>query len=140
VSMRTAYSCFGVAALLFVAVAIVNARPTRQQIGTLNGTLLDPQGAALQNAEIQLRFNYVNNRMFWDGRSDTKIFKKPRKASQLIITDSAGQFSAQLPPGNWDVFAFHDGYAPTCTIVLIQADQPTQVELRSPGMAAMSME
>ena len=136
-SMRTAYSCFAVAALLFVAVAIVNARPTRQEIGALNGTLLDPQGAALPNAKIQFRFNYVDDRMSWDGR---RGIKPKRKASPVVLTDTAGQFSVKLPLGNWDVFAFRDGYAPTCTIVLIQSDHATQVELRFPRMAAMSIQ
>ena len=139
-SLRTAYSYLGVAALILVAVTILNGRPTGQEMGTLNGTLLDPQGAAFPNAEIQLRFNYVNDRMFWDGVSGIKPFKKPRKGSLVIVTDTAGRFSAKLPPGNWDVFAFRDGYAPTCTIVLIQPDHTTPVELRFPRVAAMSIQ
>jgi hypothetical protein len=139
VSLRTAYSCFGVAALILVAVTILNGKPAGQETGTLNGILLDPQGAALPNAKIQFRFNYVDDRMSWDGRRGIKP-KKPRKASLVVVTDTAGRFSVKLPFGNWDVFAFRDGYAPTCTIVLIQSDHATQVELRFPRMAAMSIQ
>jgi hypothetical protein len=139
VSLRTAYSCFGVAALIFVVVAFANARPTRQEIGTLNGTLLDPQGAAVANAGIELRWNYVGAEMCWNAPHCGKT-EKPRKRFLRVGTNMAGQFSAHLPPGNWDVFAFRDGYAPTCTIVLIQPGQGTPVELRFSGMAAMSVQ
>ena len=138
-SLRTAYSRFGVAALIFVVVALANAGPTRQEIGTLNGTLFDPQGAAVAKAGIELRWNYVGNEMCWNAPHCGKT-EKPGKRSLVIITDTEGRFSAQLLPGNWDVFAFHDGYAPTCTIVLIRPDQATPVELRFPGMAAMSVQ
>ena len=139
-SLRTARSYFGVAALIFVAATILNGKPRAQEIGALDGVLLDPQGAALQNAQIQLRFNNVDDRMFWGGRSSVKPLKKPRKASLVVVTDTAGRFSAKLPVGNWDVFAFRDGFAPTCTIVLIQSDQPTQIELRFPRVAGMSIQ
>jgi hypothetical protein len=51
----------------------------------------------------------------------------------------AGEFSVKLPPGDWHVFAYHDGFATTCTVVFIEPGKVITAKLRFPGYAAMSM-
>jgi hypothetical protein len=43
-----------------------------EQLGTVKGTLLDPQGAAIQNANIELCWNYLDNSMPWNQWSSPK--------------------------------------------------------------------
>jgi hypothetical protein len=105
----------------------------------LNGTLVDPQGAAIPNSIIELRWNYLDTRMSWDGVLPKKE-KQPRKKMLRVNTDSAGRFSVTLLPGNWDVFAYRDGFAPTCTIALIQPGKTTSIDLRFSRFAAMSIQ
>jgi hypothetical protein len=101
-----------------------------QQGGTVNGTLVDPQGATVSNARIELRWNYVI-----PGKQ-----KPRRKTSLQVTTDDAGRFAASLPPGNWDVFAYSDGFAPTCTIVLVESGKTTAVDLRFPSYAPLALD
>ncbi|HXT76479.1 MAG TPA: carboxypeptidase-like regulatory domain-containing protein [Candidatus Eisenbacteria bacterium] len=101
-----------------------------QQGGTVNRTLVDPQGATVSNAHIELRWNYVS-----PGKQ-----KPRRKTSLQVTTDGAGRFSASLAPGNWDVFAYSDGFAPTCTIVLVESGKTTAVDLRFPNYAPMALD
>jgi hypothetical protein len=110
-----------------------------QQSGTLTGTLLDPQGTAVANFDVQLRWNYLDNRVSTNSVHSKKE-KQPHKKFLRVSTDSTGQFTATLPPGSWDVLAFADGFAPTCTIVLIKAGQATSITLRFPGHSAMSVQ
>jgi hypothetical protein len=110
-----------------------------QEAGTLNGTLVDPQGAAVPNSVIELRWNYLDNRMSWDG-ARPKREKQPRKKMLRVNTDSAGRFSVALLPGNWDVFVYRDGFAPTCTIALIEPGKTTSIDFHFPGLAGMSVQ
>ena len=45
----------------------------------------------------------------------------------------AGEFSVKLPPGNWDVFAYHDGFAPTCTVAFIEPGKVTAGQNKMDG-------
>jgi hypothetical protein len=66
--------------------------------------------------------------------------KQSRKKMLRVSTDSAGRFSVTLLPGNWDVFAYRDGFAPTCAITLIQPGKTTSIDLRFSRFAAMSIQ
>lgn len=102
------------------------------QPGTLSGTVLDPQGAAVSNVSIEVRWNDVNH--------GTGLEKGPRSKTLKVKTNSAGEFSVNLQPGDWDVFAYLDGFAPTCTVVLIEPGKTTNTKLRLPAYAAMSIQ
>jgi Carboxypeptidase regulatory-like domain len=92
------------------------------QGGTLTGTVVDPQGAAVQNVYIELRWNDVG--------SNSYVKQRPRKKHLATSTNSAGQFSVRLSPGDYDVFAYLDGFAPTCAVVAIFPGETAIVNLR----------
>jgi len=121
------------AALIFVSAILFSGSVVAQEMGTLNGTLSDPEGASLPNAYIQLRWNYVDSRMNWDGQSRLKKEKQPRRRVLRVSTNSAGRFSASLLPGTCDVFAFSDGFVPTRTAASIRPGETTSINLRFPN-------
>jgi Carboxypeptidase regulatory-like domain len=124
---------------LLIFSVILEAAALGQGLGTLSGSVVDPQGAAVSNSTVELRWNYVDNRMSWNG-ARPKVQKQRHNKTRQVSTDMAGRFSVALPEGNWDVFAYRDGFAPTCTIVLIESGKATKVELRFPKLAAMSVQ
>jgi len=128
------------AALIFVSAIFLSGSVVAQETGTLNGTLSDPEGASFPNAHIQLRWNYMDYRMNWNGQSSLKKEKQPHKKALRVSTDSAGRFSVNLLPGTWDIFAFSDGFVPTCTAVSIQPGETTSINLRFPGHTATHLE
>jgi hypothetical protein len=129
----------GVALILVIALIGSSGAPVAQEMATLTGTLSDPQGAVVANANIDLRWNYLDNLMSWDAVRHKKQ-KQPRKKVLKVSTDNEGRFSVTLLPGNWDVFAYRDGFAPICTIVLIEAGKTTSINLHFPRFAAMSVQ
>jgi hypothetical protein len=129
--LRRPNSCGIFAGFIFVTVLVVNGTLGAVQPGTLKGILLDPQGAAVPNAVIELRWNDVNQ--------GAGAKKAPRSKTLQVRTDTAGQFSVQLAPGDWDVFAYLNGFAPTCAVVRIDAGATTSASLRFPALAPMSL-
>lgn len=121
--------------LMFVLCSTLAA----QETGVLTGTMSDPQGARISNSAITLRWNYIGNRMSWNGRKPPRE-KRPRKKFLEVITDGAGQFSIKLLSGNWDVLAYRDGFAPTCAIVIVEAGKTANIDLRFPQMAPMPVQ
>jgi hypothetical protein len=137
---RKAVQAHTFAAISFLFAAMfLGAAAVAQETGTLNGTLLDDQGAAVPNSLIELRWNYLDNRMHWNGATLPKP-KQPRKRLLRAHTDRAGNFSLQLLAGNWDVVAYRDGFAPACAIALIQANETSTVELRFPQRSAIPIQ
>jgi hypothetical protein len=124
---------------LLVFCVVLNAPGLGQELGTLTGSLVDPQGAAVANSIIELRRNYVDNRMSWNGARPKKQ-KQPHNKTRQVSTDMSGQFAVALPEGNWDIFAYRDGFAPTCTIALVESGKTTKVELRFPTVTANSIQ
>lgn len=107
--------------------------------GTLKGTILDPQGAAAPGVGIELRWNSASTDMCWTAPHCPKR-RIPRQKFLRLSTDRAGAFSVDLPPGYWDVFAYHDGLAPTCTIVYVTSGEATDIELRLPKNAGTAIQ
>ena len=127
--------------VLAVVVAGFNSSSFAQQVGSVSGTVSDPQGARMPNVRIQLRWNTRQD----SGGVITGKLKGPRKTWRPrkewlhVNTDSAGQFSIEAPVGNWDVFAYLDGFAPSCTVVSVEAEKTIKVELRL-AFAPMSLD
>jgi hypothetical protein len=127
--------------LTVVCVVGLNSSSFAQAVGSLRGTLSDPQGAALPNVHIQLRWN---PRQSSGGVTTGKLKPppkewRPRKKWLQVDTDSTGEFSAELPAGNWDMFAYLDGFAPACRVVSVEADKTIKVELNL-AFAPMSVD
>jgi hypothetical protein len=112
--------------ILFAAISL-SGTVMAQDRGTLKGTMVDPQGAAVPNVYIELRWNDVG--------SNSYVKKRSRKKHLQTSTDSAGQFSLRLSPDDYDVFAYLDGLAPTCAVVAIFPGETAIVNLRFPQIA-----
>jgi hypothetical protein len=110
------------ALLLLVATVFASVSVVAQQLGTLTGTLTDPQGAAVANNIVELRWNDVGS----------AGYRHKRRAKKHITTstDSAGKFTLSLYPGDYDVFAYRDGFAPICTVVFVEPTETKSVDLR----------
>ena len=124
---RTVVSQLNLALLLLLATALARVSVVAQQVGTLAGTLADPQGAAVANSVVELRWNEVG----WAENRHQRRAKKHITTS----TDSAGKFSVSLYPGDYDVFAYRDGFAPICTVVFIESAETKTIDLRFLTMA-----
>jgi hypothetical protein len=137
--LRTGSACISMIAVVLVAAMILSTSAVAQGAGVLNGTLVDPQGAAISKAEISLCWSHTDNDMKWNGVGAEKQ-KPPHKRLLRIVTDSAGRYSVKLPPGNWDIYAYRDGFAPTCAIALVELGKTTIVNLQFSRYAAMSVQ
>lgn len=126
-----------------VLVAFTTCATVRaQEMGKLEGTLLAPDRTAMANFAVHLRWNNTPD----SGGVTTGKLKRPHEKRQphdkwlVLDTDISGRFSTELPAGNWDVFVYIDGYAPTCTIAPIEKGKTTTIDLRLPNYAPMSIE
>lgn len=81
-----------------------------QDNGILTGSVIDPTGVAVPNSPVTLRWNDLGAPMSWNGVPGKR--KRPHKTELTVFTDSVGRLSVPLLPGAWDVFAYHDGFAP----------------------------
>jgi Carboxypeptidase regulatory-like domain len=124
---RTVVSQLNLALLLLVAATLASISVVAQQAGTLTGTLTDPQGAAVANNVVELRWNDV-------GPAEYRPKRRPKKHI-TTITDSAGKFSVSLFPGDYDIFVYRDGFAPICTVVLVENAESKSIDLRFPALA-----
>jgi hypothetical protein len=118
---------------------VVGVVALAQETGTLMGVVFDPQGAAVPGIEVELRWNDAGGEVCWTAPNCPKA-KKPRIKSVHVTTGTDGKFSAKVPAGNWDVFAYHDGFVPTCTMVSVEAEKTTNIELRLPRYVATSIQ
>jgi hypothetical protein len=118
---------------------MVSAGAGALETGTLTGVVFDPQGATGPNSEVELRWNDATGEMCWTAPNCPKA-KKPRIKSVHVTTGTDGKFTAKVPAGNWDVFAYHDGFVPTCTTVSVEAEKTTNIELRLPRYVVTSIQ
>jgi len=116
------------AGVILLATMLIHTPRAAEQPGTLRGTLLDPQGAAVPKVDVEPRWN--------DASQNSAKEKKPRYKNVTTKSDMAGELSLKLPPGDGDVFAYHDGFA---TTVFIETGKVIAAKLRFPGYAAMSI-
>jgi hypothetical protein len=138
-TLRTGSAYIFIFAVVLVTAMILISSAVAQGTGVLNGTLVDPQGAAISKVEISLRWNHTDNDMKWNGAGAEKQ-TPPRKRLLRVVTDSAGRYSVKLPPGNWDIFAYRDGFAPACAIALVELGKTTIVNLQFSRYATMSVQ
>ena len=124
--------------MILIGLAVSGRGSVPQMKGTLNGTLLDPTGAVISSTIVRLRWNDLGNEMSWDGVK--REHKTPKKKEMAVYTDTVGHFSVELIPGAWDVFAYRDGFVPTCTVVYVEPGKSTAVELRYPRLVRTTLE
>jgi hypothetical protein len=131
-----------IAWVAFAATISICGNVRAQEMGRLSGILLDPQGAAMAKFPVHLR---LNNRPEAGGIVTGKVKSheqrsRPRSRWLDTATDDAGQFSIEVPPGDWDVFVYGDGFAPICTVVLVESGKTEKIELRFSRYAPMSLQ
>jgi hypothetical protein len=119
-----------IGALVLSASVVSGAFLMAQERGTLSGQVLDPTGAAMANSLVSLRWNDIGEEMCWSNCGKRKKRKTPHKKEFTVQTDSAGRFGVYLFPGWWDVFAYSDGFVPTCRVVGVEPGKTTDIEIR----------
>ena len=85
------FSHFCVTALLIIGLSLIAAAQTTQRKTVLTGKVLDPNRAAIPNADIWISGNAV-----------------PAAAA---VTDGNGEFTVLLAPGEYQIRAMADGFA-----------------------------
>ena len=109
--------------VLLTVLAMVLITPCSSSVakanGTLRGVVRDPAGAVVADATVLVQY--------WE-RKDGSLSRPIPLMEPLILTDSQGRFSVQLPPGVYDVFISFPVFAPTAQEVRIEADKETVVE------------
>jgi hypothetical protein len=113
-----------------LAVGLIGLSAMAQE-GMLTGTVFDPQGAAVAHNVVDLRWNDVG--------TNANTPKRKARTHITTTTDSAGHFQLRLDEGDYDVFAYRDGFAPVCTVVSIEPNSTKNVELRFPALAPQPM-
>ena len=90
--------------------------------GTLSGTVMDEQGAAIPNGRVIAH---------WDsaGLDDVKENIGMRD-DKIATTDSTGHFSLELPPGVYDVFVAAPGFSPHCEKLTLKTQETHRYEVR----------
>jgi hypothetical protein len=94
--------------LLLLALA-----PSFAHAGTLSGTVVDPAGAVIPNAQVVVRWDSLGLDDVKDNLGTTDI--------KTAATDTTGHFSVTLPPGVYDIFVSADGFSPRCEKITITA-------------------
>jgi Carboxypeptidase regulatory-like domain len=89
---------------------------------TLSGTVRDSEGAVIANAHVLVH---------WDP-SGSNYLKDNLGIKQDITatTDSAGQFSVELPPGFYDVFVTAMAFTPHCDKVRLKGTEARTYEVK----------
>jgi hypothetical protein len=107
--MRTLNKCcLLIFATLFAAVTVFSQTPT----GSINGHVVDPNGAGVQNATVTLKENATNREI-------------------TIQTNDQGFYEARnLPPGSYTVQVQQTGFAPaTVENVVVQTGQVAKTDI-----------
>ena len=93
-------------AILVLIVVFFLATPVSAQT-RLNGVVTDSEGAAISGAHILIH---------WDPSGSTVglTTNVGIKQDLVVVTDASGRFSAELPPGFYDVFASAMAFSPDC--------------------------
>jgi len=92
---------------------IVNA-----QSGTLNGTVLDSEGAAVASAYVLVHHDVSGSRDMESRQDITRT------------TDTRGRSRAQLQPGFYDVCFMATGFTPQCQKVLLKPKETVDRTVR----------
>jgi hypothetical protein len=104
--------------LLAAAITAAAAPPSK-----LNGMITDSEGAAIDRAQIMVR---------WDSSGSSVGLKTNVGTSKdvRLETDAMGRFTSELPPGFYDIFVSADGFSPQCHKIRLNAGQTTNYNAR----------
>ena len=89
---------------------------------TITITVVDPQGAALPNAYVVVR---------WDPVSPTESKSNTHeKQNTTATTDSYGRFSVELGEGIYDVFVTAAGFFPHCDKIQVKSNEQKKYQVK----------
>lgn len=100
-------------ALLMVCVSLIAAGQTQSGI---TGEIVDSEGAAVRNARVLLHWDSAGSTV---GLSDN--IGTPHDV--IVMTDSKGEYSAEVPAGFYDVFVSKMAFTPTASKVRVKKDR-----------------
>lgn len=92
------------------------------QGATLSGTVRDSEGAVIAKAYVVIHWDPSGSNYL----SDNVGMKK----DVILATDSNGQFSADLPPGFYDVFVTATSFSPYCEKIRVKTAATKTFEVR----------
>lgn len=78
-------------------------------LGTLKGTVSDPEGAAIGKTHILIRYDASGSK------------NKSSKTDIQLTANTKGNFKANLAPGFYDVCVMADAFTPQCQKVFVGA-------------------
>jgi carboxypeptidase family protein len=82
---------------------------------TINGQVKDSEGAVIANARVLIH---------WDPSGSVSLRDNIGiKQDVVVVTDASGQYSANVPPGFYDVFVSAMAFTPTAIKVRVKEGQ-----------------
>jgi hypothetical protein len=104
----------GALALVFLCLVGLSADPQ----SAITGQITDSEGAVLSNTRVLVH---------WDssGSAVGLIDNISTKQDVIVVTDASGRYSANVPPGFYDVFVSRMAFTPVATKVRVKQGQPT---------------
>ncbi len=107
---------FKMALAILIVFSVVCPALIAGPLGTVEGRVVDVEGAAISSAAILIRPDAA-------GRT------APRPQAYIqTTTDKTGHFSRRLEIGFYDICMMQNGFTPKCQKILIKPGQPTRVE------------
>lgn len=85
---------------------------------TIRGQIADSEGAAIANARVLIHWDSSGSTV---GLSDNIGIKQ----DVIVATDTSGQYSANVPPGFYDVFVSAGAFTPTAAKVRVKEGEAT---------------
>src|SRR5579871_3264418 len=99
---------------------------------TLSGRITDTEGAVIANAHVVIH---------WDASGSTYVKDNlGTKQDVVLSTDHDGSFSAEIPPGFYDVFVSAAAFSPYCEKVRVREAQKRPFKARLKVSAVTSKE
>ena len=100
--------------LVFLSFSILSAA----QQSAISGQITDSEGAALRNARVLVH---------WDSSGSAVGLRDNMGIRQdvAVVTDANGHYSADVPPGFYDVFVSATAFTPTAAKVRVKEGHAT---------------
>ena len=99
----------GVLVIVFLCLSWLTGSPK----STISGQVTDSEGAVIAKARVLVH---------WDSSGSTVGLRDNIGIKQdvIVATDTSGQYSANVPPGFYDVFVSAGAFTPTATKVRVK--------------------
>jgi hypothetical protein len=99
----------GALVIVFLCISWLSANPK----SSISGQVTDSEGAVIANARVLVHWDSSGSAV---GLRDNIGIKQ----DVIVATDTSGQYSANVPPGFYDVFVSAGAFTPTATKVRVE--------------------